>query len=91
MTDQTQAPTSITPELRNEFLAEIRDIEGYLSIIDGANETIKEITNDSKKKYGVLAKDMKAIAKKNMMDELGEDIANAETVLDWKQIVKENN
>lgn len=89
MTEQL-APTSITPELRNEFLAEIRDIEGYLSLIEGYNETIKEITVEAKEKYGIAPGDMKAIAKKNMEDKLGEDITKSETVLDWKQIVQEN-
>lgn len=95
MTDQdavnVESVTIITPAIKNEYLAELRDIMGYLSIINEATETIKEITAESKEKYGISAGEMKGIAKKLMEDKLGEDISKSEVLLDWKQIASEEN
>lgn len=88
MTEQ-ENPTVITPELKNEYLTELRDIEGYLSIIAGAEESIKEITADAKEKYGISSSDMKAIAKSRMNDKLSEELVKLSNKADYMEIAKE--
>lgn len=82
---------NITPELKNEFLAELRDIEGFLSLIAGYEDSIKEITAESKEKYGISPGDMKGMAKKNMEDKLSEEIEKTSTKVDWMTVVKEGD
>lgn len=79
----------ITPALKNEFESELRDIQGYLSIIQGADESIKEITVESKEKYGISAGEMRGIAKKMLEDKLSEGIEKTTNVLTWMEVAKE--
>jgi len=88
MTDNID-PNIITPATKNEFEAELRDIQGYLSIIQGAEESIKEIVAESKEKYGITGGEMKGIAKKILEDKLSEGIEKTSKLLDWMEVAKE--
>lgn len=80
---------NIDPAMKNEFLAELKDVEGMIAQIMSYEELIKEVTSEAKEKYGISGGAMKAIAKKNVEDKLSEDIEQTSTLLYWKEIAKE--
>jgi len=80
---------TITPALKNEFESELRDIQGYLSIAQGATDSIKEITSEAKEKYGITGDEMKGIAKKRMEDKLAGGIEKVTNVLAWMEVAEE--
>jgi len=89
MTDNID-PNIITPAIKNEFEAELRDIQGYLSIMQGAEESLKDITSEAKKKYGITPAEMTGIAKKLMSGKLSEGIKKTSKLLDWMEVAKES-
>lgn len=53
---------TIDPAMKNEFLAELRDVEDALLQIMSLEDVIKETTSEAKEKYGITGGAMKAIA-----------------------------
>ena len=76
--------------MKNEFLAELRDVEDALLQIMSLEDVIKETTSEAKEKYGITGGAMKAIAQKRIEDKLAEDIEQTTNPLDWKEIAKES-
>lgn len=89
MTDQ-ENPTVITPELKNDLKAMIRDVRGYLSLIQGYEESIESVCEGSKKLFGLTKVEIVAIAKKLNDGKLDEEIGKMTNKVDWMEIAKES-